>query len=46
MKVYESQVWLRQRYVIEHKSLMEIAAEAGCSHMTIKRYLVKFGLMK
>lgn len=46
MKVYESKAWLHQRYVVERKNIIEIAKEAGCSHMTIQRYLEKFGLIK
>lgn len=46
MKVYESQGWLYSRYVLQKKTIVEIAKEAGCSHMTIQRYLEKFGLIK
>ena len=46
MKVYESRIWLHQKYIIERKTIMDIAAEAKCSHMTIKRYLEKYGLLK
>jgi DNA-binding transcriptional MerR regulator len=27
-------------------NIVEIAKEAGCSHMTIQRYLEKFGLIR
>jgi DNA-binding transcriptional MerR regulator len=46
MKVYESKNWLYERYIIQRKNIIEIAKEAGCSHMTIQRYLEKFGLIK
>lgn len=45
-KLYESKNWLYQKYVIENKNLSEIAKEASCSHMTINRYLEKFGIKK
>jgi hypothetical protein len=46
MKLYESKEWLYRRYVVQKKNIKEIAEEAGCSHMTIQRYLEKFGLIK
>ena len=46
MKVYESKNWLYERYIVQRKNIIEIAKEAGCSHMTIQRYLEKFGLIK
>ena len=46
MKVYESYSWLYDRYIIKKKNIIEIAKEAQCSHMTIQRYLEKFGLIK
>lgn len=46
MKLYESKAWLYKRYIIERKGIIEMAKEAGCSHMTIQRYLKKFGLLK
>lgn len=46
MKVYESKAWLYERYIVQRKNIIEIAKEAGCSHMTIQRYLEKFGLIK
>jgi DNA-binding phage protein len=46
MKLYESRDWLYRRYVVQKKSVTEIAKEAGCSHMTIQRALEKFGLIK
>ena len=46
MKLYESKDWLYRRYVVQKKTVVEIAKEAGCSHMTIQRALEKFGLIK
>lgn len=45
-KLYESYAWLKLRYVVQKKTTKEMAEEAGCSHMTIQRYLEKFGLIK
>jgi len=45
-KLYESKDWLYKRYIVERKDVMTIAKEAGCSHMTIVRYLEKFGIKK
>ena len=44
-KLYNSQAWLYQRYVVEKKNIVEIAKEAGCSHMTIQRALEKMNLL-
>ena len=46
MKLYESQVWLHKRYVVERKGIKEMAEEAGCSHMTIQRALEKYKMIK
>jgi len=46
MKLYESKDWLYSRYVVQRKDVVTIAKEAGCSHMTIQRYLEKYGLIK
>jgi DeoR/GlpR family transcriptional regulator of sugar metabolism len=46
MKLYESQTWLYRRYIVQKKSVTEIAAECGVSAMTIQRYLEKFQLIK
>lgn len=45
-KLYNNKAWLHQRYIIEHKGIIEIAKEAGCSHMTIQRALEKYGLTR
>ena len=44
--LYKSKAWLYKRYVVERKDIVTIAKEAGCSHMTIQRYLEKFGLKR
>jgi len=46
MKLYQSEVWLYRRYVVQKKTVIEIADECGVSAMTIQRYLEKFGLIK
>lgn len=46
MKLYESKEWLYRKYVVQRKNIVDIAKEAGCSHMTIQRYLQKYGLIK
>ncbi|MEY4331359.1 MAG: hypothetical protein RLZZ196_97 [Bacteroidota bacterium] len=44
--LYKSKAWLYKRYIVERKNIVDIAKEAGCSHMTIQRYLEKHGLIK
>lgn len=46
MKLYQSRDWLYRRYVVQRKTVTEIAAECGVSAMTIQRYLEQFGLIK
>jgi len=46
MKLYQSQPWLYRRYVVQKKTVTEIAIECGVSMMTIQRYLEKFGMIK
>lgn len=46
MKLYQSQSWLYDRYVIKKKTITEMAKEAGCSHMTIQRALENLGIIK
>ena len=45
-KLYKSKAWLYKRYVVEKKTIEEIAKEAGTSHQTIYRYLTEAGLIK
>ena len=46
MKYYQSEEWLYRRYVVQKKSITEIAIECKTSAMTIQSYLTKFGLIK
>jgi len=46
VKLYQSEAWLRRKYVVEHKSEKEIAKLAGTTVMTINRYLRQFGFKK
>ena len=46
MKLYDSKDWVYKRYVLEKKTVREMAMEAKCSHMTIQRELERYGLIK
>jgi len=46
MKLYDSKDWCYKRYVIEKKTILDMAMEAKCSHMTIQRSLQRWGLIK
>ena len=46
MKLYQSQTWMYRRYVVQKKTVIEIAKECKVSAMTIQRALDKFGLIK
>lgn len=45
-KLYESREWLYNRYVIKRMGIIQMAKEAGCSHMTIQRALEKNGILR
>lgn len=45
-KLYQSKAWLTKRYVVDKKTIQEIAKECNTSHQTIYRYLLDFGLMR
>jgi len=45
-KPWENKDWVYKRYVVEKKSVREMALEAKCSHMTIQRALERFELIK
>lgn len=45
-KLYKSYAWLYKRYVVDKKTIEEMAKEAGTSHQTIYRYLVDNKLIK
>jgi len=46
MKMYKNKDWLHRRYVIQRKSMEEIAQECGVTVMTIYRALKEKGLIK
>jgi hypothetical protein len=46
IKLYESKQWLYKRYILEKQGILNMAQEAGCSHMTIQRALEKHGIIK
>jgi len=46
MKIYQSKDWLYRRYVVQRKTVTQIAEECKVSAMTIQRYLEQFGLIK
>lgn len=46
MKLYQSKDWLHRRYVVQRKTVTQIAEECKVSAMTIQRYLEQFGLIK
>jgi DeoR/GlpR family transcriptional regulator of sugar metabolism len=46
MKLYQSKDWLHRRYVVQKKTVTEIAAECQVSAMTIQRYLEQFKLIR
>ena len=45
-KLYKNKTWLTKRYLVDKKSIEEIAKEADTSHQTIYRYLVQFDLIR
>ena len=45
-KLYTNEAWLRKRYVLDKKSVPEIAKECQTSAETIYVYLAKFGFRK
>lgn len=45
-KLYQSKAWLTKRYLVDKKTIEEIAKECGTSHQTVYRYLVDFGLVR
>jgi len=46
VKKYRSKIWLHKRYVLENKSIEEIAKECKVSLMTIQRALKTFEITK
>ncbi|QGH79406.1 hypothetical protein SEA_LIMPID_73 [Streptomyces phage Limpid] len=45
-KKYHSKKWLHKRYILEDKTVEQIAAECDVSKMTISRYLEVFKITK
>lgn len=45
-KLESSFVWLKKRFIYDKKTLQEIALEAGCSTLTVRRRLKEFGLIR
>lgn len=43
-KLYKSEVWLRKRLYIDHKTVDQIAAECSTSRVTIYKWCKQFGL--
>jgi DNA-binding phage protein len=44
--MYKNKDWLHRRYVVQRKSMEEIAQECGVTVMTIYRALKEKGLIK
>lgn len=45
-KLAKSAAWLRKRFVMDGKSPEEMAKEAECSPLTIRRRLKELGLLR
>ena len=45
-KLYQSEAWLKKRFLLDKKSPEDIAKECGSSVETIYVYLAKFNLRK
>lgn len=45
-KKYHSKKWLYKRYILDGKTIEEIAKECDVSEMTISRYLSNFQISK
>jgi hypothetical protein len=45
-KLYQSEAWLKKRFLLDKKSPEDIAKECGASIETIYVYLAKFNLRK
>jgi len=46
VKLYKNKDWLHRRYVVQKKTMEEIATECGVTMMTIYRALREKGLIK
>lgn len=45
-RLAQSEAWLRKRYVMDRKTPEQIAKEAKCSPLTIRRRLKELGLLR
>ena len=45
-KLYQSEAWLKKRFLLDKKSPEDIAKECGASVETIYVYLARYGLRK
>ena len=46
VKMWDNKEWVHKRYVLERKTVLQMALEARCSHMTIQRALERWGYLK
>ena len=46
INIWDNKDWVYKRYVTEKKTVLQMAMEAKCSHMTIQRALERFDLIK
>jgi hypothetical protein len=44
--LWDNKDWVYKRYVVEKKTILQMAMEAKCTHMTIQRALERFDLIK
>ncbi len=45
-KLYKSKAYLQMEYVINGKSIHQIAEELGCSYNSVREHLKLFGLIR
>ncbi len=45
-KLWDNKHWVYKRYVLEKKTILQMAMEAKCTHMTIQRALERWELIK
>ena len=43
-KIYINEVWLRNKYIKDLRSIKWIADRVGCSEDTVKKYLKKYNI--
>lgn len=46
VKLYQNEKWLRMQFLINRKTIKEIADELGCSQNSVRENLKRFGLIK